>query len=83
MSHEQEWFFTDGSKIKDLPFSGFSTINANNSTCKKFRVSNKASIFSLEAIAIIMALKNSENSSKREIYIFSDSQSVLKGERPD
>lgn len=75
--------FTDGSKTKDLPFAGFSCVDASNGNPFHFRVSNKASIFSCEAMAILSALREYSNTSKPEILIFSDSKSVLQALLPN
>jgi len=77
----QVHFFTDGSKTKGLPFSGFAVYNSANKTSFKiinhYRTSDKASIFTCEAMAILTALQKVESDPTQVIYIFSDSKSVL------
>lgn len=52
-------------------------INVTYKSCTQYRTSNKASIFTCEAIAIIYALKQSFSIDKTKISIFTDSKSVL------
>lgn len=79
--------FTDGSKILDALFAGYAIFDETNNICFQYRVSNKTSIFTCEAMAILTALHHYSNSSKPEIIIFSDSKSVLQAllpnKRPD
>lgn len=74
---DQQRFFTDGSKNKDLPYAGFSVVDGSDFRCEQFRTSNKTSIFSCEAMAIATALNLSGQSIHSEILIFTDSKSVL------
>lgn len=78
VSETQHIFYTDGSKSENLPFSGFSYVDVTNNICSRFRSSDRTSIFSCEAMAILSVLKAVRDSNKEEIVIFSDSLSVLK-----
>lgn len=70
-------FFTDGSKSADLPFAGFAVVDSIRNIDYRFRTSNKTSIFSCEAMAILSALRITFKSPNKKISIFSDSKSVL------
>jgi len=73
----QNHYFTDGSKIENLPFSGFAVYDRNNNLSLKKRTSDRASIFTCEAMAILTALQRCESDIANLIFIFSDSKSVL------
>lgn len=75
-SEAQHVFYTDGSKSENLPFVRFAYVDITNNRCSKFRISNKTSIFSCEAIAMLSALKTAREC-RTETVIFSDSMSVL------
>lgn len=70
-------YFTDGSKSSDQPFAGFAIVDTINNKVHQFRTSNKTSIFSCEAMAILSALIIAEESPFKKITVFSDSKSVL------
>lgn len=70
-------YFTDGSKIENLSFAGFAVYDRNQNICYKKRTSNRASIFTCEAMAILIALQKCDEDTAQEIYIFSDSRNVL------
>lgn len=81
-SQESAWFFTDGSKGDDPEYAGFAAYNVENGIITKSRISRYASIFSLEALAMIIALESALYSPKSKVYIFSDSMSVLQALSP-
>lgn len=72
------WYFTDGSKIPDDPYAGFAIYHANSNSTYKKCTSKHTSIYSCEAMAILLALELAINDDYTHIQIFSDSQSVLK-----
>ena len=71
--------YTDGSKNQTVPFGGFA-VCFNYDKCLLFRSCAFASIFSLEAMAILESLKYilNNNLPYKKYMIFSDSESVLK-----
>jgi len=69
--------FTDGSKTPNLDFTGFSITSLDHSFKFKFRTTSHASIFSLEAMAILESIIQATNLHLTNITIFSDSKSVL------
>lgn len=78
ISDSSNFLFTDGSKSKDLPFTGFVIIDEFASNTYQFRSSNKASIFSCKAMAIRYALSVIGTDDYPTSKIFTDSMSVLK-----
>jgi hypothetical protein len=53
-------FATGSSKMKDKPFVGFASIDIKDGRIMKFRVSNIASTFTVEALAIGKTLESSK-----------------------
>ena len=71
----------DGSKIKDETKGGFAvcieSFKLHLFEVNSYQASNYASIFTLEAMAILEALISIEDISDQKFSIFSDSMSVL------
>ncbi|CAD6235942.1 GSCOCG00012438001-RA-CDS, partial [Cotesia congregata] len=70
-------FFTDGSWSPNSVFGSFAIVGGSDNVELEFRTSKIASIFTLEGMAIMEALKLILKSSQRKFVIFSDSRSVL------
>lgn len=70
-------FYTDGSKLSECPFVGFSVVRANCPDSFMFRSAGFSSIFTAEALAIAEALKIISEVNDKNFTIFSDSKSVL------
>lgn len=69
--------YTDGSKTKGNFFGGFACFFSTGEEIK-FRSRSLASIFTLEAMAILEALNEIAKREERSFSIFSDSMSVLR-----
>ncbi|XP_044591447.1 uncharacterized protein LOC123269675 [Cotesia glomerata] len=70
-------YFTDGSKDKFAPFGGFAVVQPEDQQELAFRAPKYASIFTLEAMAIVETLKMIYRANFKCSAIFSDSRSVL------
>lgn len=75
--HNQLRIFTDGSKDDQSPFTGFAVLEQSSNYLQQFRASNKASIFTCKAMAILSSLQEFCECSFDSIHIFSDSKSGL------
>jgi len=69
--------YTDGSKIPNAEFAGFAIVSMDGSINSRHRASGLTSIFSLEAMAILVALEISEQLELKRVSVFSDAKSVL------
>lgn len=75
---ECTYWFTDGSKIPGKPFTGFAVTNELSTNFSLFRAAEFLSSYSLEAMAILEALKLCKNEDTSPVsHIFSDSLSVI------
>lgn len=71
-------FYTDGSKDESNGTAGCSSVNTQSELeIKSWKLSQHASIFSIEAIAILRTLDNIIQKNIRKSVIFSDSLSVI------
>lgn len=73
------FIFTDGSRIDNGKSSivGCASWSSDVGVSFKYKLYDKASIFTAEAVAILKTLEKIELSTSTEFYIFSDSLSVL------
>lgn len=69
--------FTDGSVTAKLPNSGFALITFEGEHSMKFQFAGNVSSFCVETLAILEAIKLSEEKLWSNVSIFSDSRSVL------
>jgi ribonuclease HI len=75
-----KYFAMDGSKMENKPFVEFASIDINNGSSRKFRISKIASTYMAEALATGKILEIVDNiDSEQNFMIFSDSASVLQG----
>lgn len=79
---DESRFFTNGSKTPNRPFAGFAVVNVSEHRTFRFRTSSEASIFTCEAMAILLALRIASDSPHHIVSIFSDSKSVLRALLP-
>lgn len=72
--------FTDGSKMfeNDVSYTGFAVWCENNLLNFSYKISDHASIFTAECMAILCAVKRVIECNLTNVIIFSDSESVLK-----
>jgi len=70
-------FFTDECKTINLEFTGFAITSIDQSVNLRFRSIRHASIFSLEAMAILETISFVTKHQMNDITIFSDSKFVL------
>ena len=70
-------FYTDGSKSQDGESAGFASICALKQLAHSWKINNAASIFSIEAIAILHTLDSISKQDFKKVAIFTDSLSVL------
>lgn len=71
------WYFTDGSK--DNNATSFATVNIHKNQVQANRISNTASIFTSELLAIESAIEQSKNDRYNIITICTDSKSSAQG----
>lgn len=78
-AERSDWsiFYTDGSREKNEKFAGLAIVNSVPSITKLYKVSATASIFEIEALALVMALHIIKNSSLQKSVICTDSLSVI------
>lgn len=70
--------FTNGSRVAEASYTGFSVISLDGSINKQFRAWSNLSSFSFEAMAILETVYICKSISANQFNIFSDSLSVLK-----
>ena len=70
--------FTDASKKSSTNHTGLTYYAPSTNTKQQFKTLSQSSIFSAEALAIIMAIHHINSSDKKNATIFRDSLSVLK-----
>ncbi|XP_051159291.1 uncharacterized protein LOC127280379 [Leptopilina boulardi] len=75
--HNHTLFFTDGSKSETDRVAGCASVCPSLNLSFKFKIQNHASVFSLEAFAILFTLDHIINSNLSNTVIFTDSLSVL------
>ena len=70
--------FTDASKNKTSDYTGLAFFVPSSDIKKQFKTSPQASIFTTEALAIILAIHHIKSIEKTAATIFTDSLSILK-----
>ena len=70
--------FTDASKNQYAAFSGLAFFIPNSNIKQQFKIIPQGSIFTAEALAIILAIHHIKNQKIKDATIFTDSLSVLK-----
>lgn len=71
-------YYTDGSKLnRNSKGAGYAVIGTARDVSVKNNITEKASIFTCEALAILQALEMIKASDGRQSRVFSDSRSVL------
>jgi hypothetical protein len=74
-----KYFVTDGSKMENKPFIGFTSIDINDGISWKLRIAKITFTFTAEALAIGETIEIIEKiDSEKNFIIFSDLESVLK-----
>ena len=70
-------FYTDGSKTNSYTYGGLAIYSPSLNRCFKFKLSSFATVFSLEALAILFSVRLIVTMKIKSSLIFSDSQAVI------